>query len=105
MLLSTYDGVIEQNSLHKVVDELENDGVIIIPTDTFFAFACESPHGCIMERIFSTPSAAIFSGVSAKSKSFGETSLTRLSVHCAESTTATRNVYTLRLRKGICGLG
>ena len=41
MLLSTYDGVIEQDSLHKVVDALENDGVIIIPTDTFFAFACD----------------------------------------------------------------
>ena len=42
--------------------------------------------------ILSSPSAAIFSGVSATAKSAGVALLTPASVACADSTTATRRV-------------
>ena len=43
-------------------------------------------------RTFSSPSAAIFSGVSAAANSAGVALLTPASVACADSTTATSSV-------------
>lgn len=71
----------------------------------FFAFALDSPHGLMISRICASESFAISLGVSASSKSRGDTSLTRLSVHCADSITATRNVKSLRLSSGTVGFG
>ena len=51
-----------------------------------------SPHGRTIASICATGSAAIAAGVAAAAKSAGVTWLTRLSVHCAESTTATSSV-------------
>ena len=55
-------------------------------------FCGASPSCLIRFRTFSTGSAAIFAGVPATANKAGVTSLTFLSVHCAESTTATSKV-------------
>ncbi len=59
---------------------------------TFFALVRKSPMVLISSRTRSSPSAAIFSGVSASSNSAGVALFTPASVACAESTTATRSV-------------
>ena len=59
----------------------------------------------MMPRISSTASAAIASGVGARAKSAGVTSLTFSSVVWAESTTATSRVKGSRWSSGIGGLG
>ena len=56
------------------------------------AFCGASPQGRMIGWIPATGTAAMASGVSARAKSPGVTSLTRLSVHWAERTTATRSV-------------
>ena len=56
-------------------------------------------------RISSGESSAIFSGVFARAKRAGVTSLTFLSVVCAESATATVRVYGSVWSSGIGGFG
>ncbi len=56
------------------------------------AFRGASPQGRTMALISSTVRAAIAAGLSAILKSAGVTRLTRLSVHCAESSTAINRV-------------
>ena len=62
---------------------------------TFFALVRKRPIDLMSSRTRSSPSASIFSGVSASAKSFGVALLTPASVACAESTTATRKVKAL----------
>ena len=57
-----------------------------------YLFEFDNPHGFIISRISDSDSFAIFSFFFATAKSLGLTSFTRLSVHCAESITAVRNV-------------
>ena len=59
---------------------------------TFFALVRNSPMVLINSRTRSSPSAAIFSGVSASANSAGVALLTPASVACADSTTATSSV-------------
>ena len=59
---------------------------------TFFALARHRPTVRIWSAMPPSPSAAIFSGVSAMAKSFFVALLTPASVACAESTTATSMV-------------
>src|SRR3954454_22750367 len=54
-------------------------------------------------RTRSSPSAAIFSGVSAAANSAGVALLTPASVACAERTTATSNVYGLMCASSVFG--
>src|SRR6185436_20520115 len=56
-------------------------------------------------RTLSSPSAAIFSGVSAAANSAGVALLTPASVACADSTTATSSVYGLTYCSSVCGPG
>src|SRR3954447_12946494 len=56
-------------------------------------------------RTCSSPSAAIFSGVSAAANSAGVALLTPASVACAESTTATSSVYGLMCASSVLGAG
>src|ERR1044072_6339747 len=56
-------------------------------------------------RTFSSPSAAIFSGVSAAANSAGVALLTPASVACAESTTATSSVQGLTDFSSVVGAG
>ena len=58
----------------------------------FFALVRKRPMVRISSVTFSTPSATIFSGVSARAKSAGVALFTPASVACAESTTATSSV-------------
>ena len=62
---------------------------------TFFALVRKSPIVLIASRKRSSPNATIFSGVSTCAKSGAVALLTPLSVACADSTTATSNVYGL----------
>ena len=57
-----------------------------------FAFWGDSPQGRMTSWMRATGTFAMACGVSASAQSLGVTSLTRLSVHCAESSTATSNV-------------
>jgi tRNA threonylcarbamoyl adenosine modification protein (Sua5/YciO/YrdC/YwlC family) len=41
MLLEVYPDNINQKHIQKVVECLKNDGVVIVPTDTVYAFACD----------------------------------------------------------------
>ena len=59
---------------------------------TFFALVRKSPMVLISSRTLSSPSATIFSGVSAAANSAGVALLTPASVACADSTTATSSV-------------
>ena len=65
----------------------------------------ESPQGRMIFSTSSGRSRAIASGVSASANSDGVTSFTRLSVHCADSTTATSSVKASLCRSGIGGFG
>ena len=71
----------------------------------FLAFVGESPHERTTRSISFTESLAMASGVRARAKSRGVTSLTRASVHCAESTTATRSVNGSSWPSGMGGAG
>ena len=55
-------------------------------------FRGESPQGRMISLIFSTGTCAISCGVEASAKSAGVTVFTRASVHCADSSTATKRV-------------
>src|SRR5690349_18519534 len=70
-----------------------------------FDFAGDSPQGLITSRMAGAPSFAISAGVLARANSFGVVKLTRLSVHCAESRTATSSVYGSRWSSGTAGRG
>ena len=59
---------------------------------TFFALVRNSPMVLISSRTLASPSATIFSGVSASANSAGVALLTPASVACADSTTATSSV-------------
>lgn len=41
MFFLIYNNGFDERVLHSVIDVIENDGVVIIPTDTFYAFACD----------------------------------------------------------------
>ena len=56
------------------------------------AFCGDSPHGRMMAWIFATGTCRMSAGLSAIAQSCGVTRLTRLSVHWAESNTATSSV-------------
>src|SRR3954447_1191610 len=56
-------------------------------------------------RTRSSPSATIFSGVSAAANNAGVALFTPASVACAESTTATSSVYGLRELSSVVGAG
>ena len=56
------------------------------------AFRGASPHGRTIASISATVRRAIAAGLSASLNNAGVTRLTRLSVHCAESSTAMSNV-------------
>ncbi len=51
MLLQFFSGNINLKHLEKVVTVLRNDGVVIIPTDTVYAFACSLKSHEAFERI------------------------------------------------------
>jgi hypothetical protein len=70
-----------------------------------FAFCGASPHERIAEWISSTGNRAMASGVRAFAKSPGVTLLTRSSVHCAESSTATSSVNASSCASGTAGSG
>src|SRR5580700_4652283 len=59
----------------------------------------------IRSRTLASPSAAIFSGVSASANRAGVALLTPASVACADSTTATRSVNGLRCSSSVRGAG
>src|SRR4051795_388053 len=59
----------------------------------------------IKSRTLSSPSATIFSGVSAAANSAGVALLTPASVACAESTTAISSVYGLIWASSVLGAG
>jgi tRNA threonylcarbamoyl adenosine modification protein (Sua5/YciO/YrdC/YwlC family) len=50
MLLKVYPDSINQRHIQKVVDSLRNGGVVIIPTDTVYAFACDIKSNRAFER-------------------------------------------------------
>ena len=41
MFISLYDTHIQDKQLDAIVGILENDGIVVIPTDTLFAFVCD----------------------------------------------------------------
>jgi tRNA threonylcarbamoyl adenosine modification protein (Sua5/YciO/YrdC/YwlC family) len=51
MLLEVYPDSINQKHIQRVVEYLKNDGVIILPTDTVYAFACDIHSNKAAERI------------------------------------------------------
>jgi tRNA threonylcarbamoyl adenosine modification protein (Sua5/YciO/YrdC/YwlC family) len=51
MLLTVYPDSINQRHIQKVVDCLKSGGVVIIPTDTVYAFACDIYSSKAIERI------------------------------------------------------
>src|SRR5580765_5716494 len=51
MLLEVYPDSINQKYIQKAVDYLKNDGVVIVPTDTVYAFACDINSNKAAERI------------------------------------------------------
>ena len=59
------------------------------------------PHGRIIASMSATSNSTIASGVWARANRWGVTRLTRLSVHCADSKTATSNVYESACTSGI----
>ena len=71
----------------------------------FAAFVGASPTSRITSRISAGSRAAICCGVDAIANSFGVTSLTFLSVVCAERATATSSVYGSRWSSGTGGWG
>jgi tRNA threonylcarbamoyl adenosine modification protein (Sua5/YciO/YrdC/YwlC family) len=50
MLLQIYPDSINQRHIQKVVGSLRNGGVVIIPTDTVYAFACDIKSNRAFER-------------------------------------------------------
>src|SRR4051812_21877060 len=72
---------------------------------TFFALVRNSPMVLINSRTRSSPSAAIFSGVSASANKAGVALLTPASVACADSTTATSSVNGLMCCSSPLGSG
>ena len=73
--------------------------------DHILRLAAIEPDGLDESRKLSSPSAAIFSGVSAAGNSAAVALLTPLSVACAESTTATSSVYGLTYCSSVLGSG
>jgi len=51
MLLQLFPNSINTKSIQQIVEALEKDGVIIIPTDTVYAFACSLQSRKAFERI------------------------------------------------------
>jgi tRNA threonylcarbamoyl adenosine modification protein (Sua5/YciO/YrdC/YwlC family) len=51
MLLEVYPDSINQRHIQKVVDYLKNGGIVIIPTDTVYAFSCDIYSSKAIERI------------------------------------------------------
>src|SRR5690242_3038326 len=51
MILKIYPNSINNLYINKIVDSLKNDGVIVIPTDTVYAFACNIKSSHAFERI------------------------------------------------------
>jgi tRNA threonylcarbamoyl adenosine modification protein (Sua5/YciO/YrdC/YwlC family) len=51
MLLEIYPDSINQRHIQRAVDCLKNGGVVIIPTDTVYAFACDIHNSKAIERI------------------------------------------------------
>lgn len=41
MFFPIYNNGFDDKVVHSIVNIIENDGVVIIPTDTFYAFACD----------------------------------------------------------------
>ena len=72
---------------------------------TFLALVRNSPMVLTSSRTRSSPSAAIFAGVSASANSAGVALLTPASVACADSTTATSSVNGLMCRSSPFGSG
>jgi hypothetical protein len=72
---------------------------------TFFALLRKSPMVLIRSRTRSSPSAAIFSGVSASANNAGVALLTPASVACADNTTATSSVKGLMCCNSVLGSG
>lgn len=70
-----------------------------------FAFVGASPTSRMSAWISATSSAAIAAGVDARAKSAGVTWFTFLSVVCADSITAHKNVNGSRWSSGISGSG
>ena len=69
------------------------------------AFCGASPHGRMMRSISGSGIRAIVPGERALANRAGVISLTRLSVHCADSTTATSSVNASSCCSGTGGLG
>src|SRR6266446_4335055 len=51
MRLQLYPNSINIKFIQQVVDSLNNDGIVIIPTDTVYAFACNMQSRKAFERI------------------------------------------------------
>ena len=69
------------------------------------AFVGASPHVCIIFCIVAMPRRAMSCGLLARANSSGVMLFTRLSVHCAEWSTAISSVYGVVWCSGISGCG
>lgn len=51
MLIKLYSDNPNQNQIHKIVEILKNGGIVIIPTDTLYAYACNMYCQSAVEKV------------------------------------------------------